>query len=51
MNVLDFTPPATPALSPLDSENSEPLLAIIIPPSALTVVVPLASVADCEMLG
>ncbi len=29
MKVLDFTPPATPALSPLDRANFEPLLAAI----------------------
>jgi hypothetical protein len=46
MKVDDFTPPATPALSPFDMLNSLPLLAIIIPPSALTLVVPLLSVID-----
>src|SRR5687768_2218332 len=50
MKVLDLTPPATPALSPLDRENSDPLTAIIMP-SAFTVVVPFESVIDWEMFG
>ena len=48
MNVFDFTPPIVPGSSPFDRENSDPLMPIIIPPSAVTVVVPLSSVKAQE---
>ena len=44
----DFTAPIVPASSPLLRLNSDPLLAIILPPSALTVVVPLAKLFDSK---
>src|SRR5438045_2860238 len=50
LNVLDTTPPAVPASSPVHIEYSESLTAIICPPSALTVVVPFARSLDWETM-
>src|SRR5438045_3256675 len=49
-NVLDTTPPAVPASSPAHRLNSQSLIAIILPPSALTVVLPLAKSLDLETI-
>src|SRR5215510_16557830 len=51
LNVLDLTPPAVPGSSPWLIENSEPLIAIMLPPSAFTVVVPLARLLERETFG
>jgi hypothetical protein len=50
MFVLDTTPPAVPGSSPLHRLNSEPLIAAMLPPSALTVFVPFARSLDIEMM-
>jgi len=52
MLVLETTPPAVPASSPLQLLNSDPLMAAMLPPSTLTVVVPLLRSLDMErMMG
>src|SRR5262249_39234906 len=51
MFVLDFTPPAVPASSPLLRLNSDPLMAIMFPPSASPVLLPLARSLDLAMFG
>src|ERR1051326_887850 len=48
---LDLPPPAVPGSSPLLLEYSEPLFAHMLPPSALTVVVPLSRLSDIAMFG
>ena len=50
LKVLETTPPAVPASSPVQVEYLQPLIAIICAPSALTVVVPFARSLDCEMI-
>jgi hypothetical protein len=51
MFVPDFTPPATPASSPVLLLNSDPLREIMFPPSAVTVLLPPARSLDNETFG
>src|SRR5208282_2534947 len=50
MKVLDLTPPTVPGSSPVHRLNSHPLIAIIFPPSAVTVVLPFARSLDIETI-
>ena len=50
MFVLDLTPPAVPASSPLHRLKLEPLMAQLFPPSAVTVLLPSAKSLDLEMI-
>jgi len=50
MLVLDTTPPAVPASSPLQVAYSQSFTAIICPPSAFTVVVPFLRSLDLDRM-
>src|SRR5262245_6511166 len=50
MLVLDLTPPAVPGSSPMQRLNSDPLMAIMLSPSAVTVLVPLTRSRENETI-
>src|SRR5262245_11998128 len=50
MFVFDLTPPAVPSSSPVQRLKFEPLMAHMLPPSALTVVVPLTRSLDRDLI-